>query len=114
QGAIRRSTEPRDLAALARYVVARFSTGEGAVPVRAPRPVPGRRDRRRLEQVVSNLVDNAEGHGRGLVRVAVCQADRVARLEVDDAGPGVPVEERERIFERFARVSDRDRRIEDT
>ena len=114
QGAFRLSAERLDLAELARYVVARSSTGDRTVPVEAPRPVPVLGDRRRLEQVVSNLVDNAEGHGRGLVRVAVCQADRVARLEVDDAGPGVPVEERERIFERFARVSDRDRRIEDT
>jgi len=114
QGAFRLSAERLDLAELARYVVARSSAGDRAVPVEAPRPVPVLGDRRRLEQVVSNLVDNAEGHGRGLVRVAVCQADRVARLEVDDAGPGVPVEERERIFERFARVSDRDRRIEDT
>ena len=114
QGAFRLSAERLDLAELARYVVARSSAGDRAVPVEAPRPVPVLGDRRRLEQVVSNLVDNAEGHGRGLFRVAVCQADRVARLEVDDAGPGVPVEERERIFERFARVSDRDRRIEDT
>jgi two-component system, OmpR family, sensor histidine kinase MtrB len=114
QGAFRLSAERLDLAELARYVVARSSTGDRAVPVEAPRPIPVLGDRRRLEQVVSNLVDNAEGHGRGLVRVAVCQADRVARLEVDDAGPGVPVEDRERIFERFARVSDRDRRIEDT
>ena len=114
QGAFRLSAERLDLAELARCVLARSSTGDRAVPVEAPRPVPVLGDRRRLEQVVSNLVDNAEGHGRGLVRVAVCQADRVARLEVDDAGPGVPVEDRERIFERFARVSDRDRRIEDT
>lgn len=113
QGAFRLSAERLDLAELARYVLARSSTGE-PVPVEAPGPVPVLGDRRRLEQVVSNLVDNAEGHGRGLVRVAVCHADRVVRLEVDDAGPGVPAADRERIFERFARVSDRDRRIEDT
>ena len=113
QGAFRLSAERLDLAELARYVVARSSTGE-PVPVEAAGPVRVLGDRRRLEQVVSNLVDNAEGHGRGLVRVAVCHADRVVRLEVDDAGPGVPAADRERIFERFARVSDRDRRVEDT
>jgi signal transduction histidine kinase len=113
QGAFRLSAERLDLAELARYVVARSSGGE-PVPVESPGPVPVLGDRRRLEQVVSNLVDNAEGHGRGLVRVAVCHADRVVRLEVDDAGPGVPAADRERIFERFARVSDRDRRVEDT
>jgi two-component system, OmpR family, sensor histidine kinase MtrB len=113
QGAFRLSAERLDLAELARYVLARSSTGE-PVPVEAPGPVRVLGDRRRLEQVVSNLVDNAEGHGRGLVRIAVCHADRVVRLEVDDAGPGVPAADRERIFERFARVSDRDRRVEDT
>jgi signal transduction histidine kinase len=113
QGAFRLSAERLDLAELARYVLARSSTGD-SVPVEASGPVPVLGDRRRLEQVVSNLVDNAEGHGRGLVRVAVCHADRVVRLEVDDAGPGVPAADRERIFERFARVSDRDRRVEDT
>ena len=58
---------------------------------------------------MSNLVENAEAHGRGLLRVAVSRADGCARLEVDDAGPGVPAADRDRIFERFARVSDRDR-----
>jgi two-component system, OmpR family, sensor histidine kinase MtrB len=113
QGAFRLSAERLDLAELARYVLARSSTGQ-PVSVDASGPVPVLADRRRLEQVVSNLVDNAEGHGRGLVRVAVCRADRVVRLEVDDAGPGVPAADRERIFERFARASDRDRRVEDT
>jgi two-component system sensor histidine kinase MtrB len=113
QGAFRLSAERLDLAELARYVVARSSTGRPVV-VEAAGPVPVLADRRRLEQVVSNLVDNAEGHGRGLVRVAVCRADRVVRLEVDDAGPGVPPADRDRIFERFARASDRDRSVEDT
>jgi signal transduction histidine kinase len=110
QGAFRLSAERLDLAELTANVVARSST----VPVQAAGPVPVLADRARLEQVVSNLVDNAERHGRGLVRVAVCRIDGVARLEVDDAGPGVPAVERERIFERFARVSDRDRHVDDT
>lgn len=113
QGAFRLSAERLDLAELARYVLARSSNGK-PMAVEAPGPVPVLGDRRRLEQVVSNLVDNAQEHGRGLVRVAVCHADGLVRLEVDDAGPGVPAADRERIFERFARVSDRDRRIEDT
>ena len=113
QGAFRLSAERLDLAELARYVLARSSNGKPAA-VEASGPVPVLGDRRRLEQVVSNLVDNAQEHGRGLVRVAVCHADGLVRLEVDDAGPGVPAADRERIFERFARVSDRDRRIEDT
>ncbi|MFC0623300.1 HAMP domain-containing sensor histidine kinase [Kribbella deserti] len=60
-------------------------------------------DKRRLEQVISNLVRNAESHGRGLVRVAVEPATDGVRIFVDDQGPGIEKERRERIFERFAR-----------
>lgn len=60
-------------------------------------------DRRRLERVIANLLDNAAQHGDGVTRIAVIRnADR-ARLEVDDAGRGVPAEQREEIFQRFAR-----------
>lgn len=60
-------------------------------------------DRRRLDRIVVNLLENAKTYGGGVVRVAVQSQERRIRLEVDDAGPGVPVEMRERIFERFAR-----------
>ncbi|HEY0637639.1 MAG TPA: HAMP domain-containing sensor histidine kinase [Pseudonocardiaceae bacterium] len=67
-------------------------------------------DRRRLERVIANLVDNANQHGGGLVRLAVLSRDGRARIEVDDAGPGVPPADRERVFERFARGSPAARR----
>jgi signal transduction histidine kinase len=60
-------------------------------------------DRRRLVQVITNLVRNAELHGGGLVRVAVEPYATGVRIFVDDAGPGVAADRRERIFERFAR-----------
>jgi signal transduction histidine kinase len=60
-------------------------------------------DRRRLAQVVTNLVTNAELHGGGCTGVRVDTAGRDVQVTVDDAGPGVPVGNRERIFERFAR-----------
>jgi signal transduction histidine kinase len=53
--------------------------------------------------VVNNLLDNAEHHAGGPVRVAVIARDGHARLEVDDAGPGVPLELRDRVFDRFDR-----------
>lgn len=62
-----------------------------------------RADKRRLAQVMANLVDNARCHGGGVVRVGVEAAAGCVRLVVDDAGPGVPADERERIFERFGR-----------
>ncbi|MDU0287977.1 HAMP domain-containing sensor histidine kinase [Saccharothrix longispora] len=60
-------------------------------------------DRRRLDRVVSNLVDNAERHAGGAVRVAVLRRGGLAVLEVDDTGPGVAPDARTRIFERFDR-----------
>lgn len=62
-------------------------------------------DRRRLDRVVANLVDNAERYGGGPVRIAVLRRDGNARIEVDDAGPGVPEQFREQVFERFSRGS---------
>jgi len=70
-------------------------------------------DRRRLERVIVNLVDNAEPHGGGLVRLAVSGGEGRARVEVDDAGPGVRAVDRERVFERFARGSAARRELDD-
>ncbi|AQW53463.1 sensor histidine kinase [Streptomyces violaceusniger] len=77
------------------------------VPVRtevAPVVVPGSRGQ--LARVLGNLVDNAQRHARGGVRVAVREEGRWAVLEVADDGAGVPEDERERIFERFVRLDD--------
>ena len=71
-------------------------------------------DRRRLERAVANLLDNAERHGGGLVRLGVLRRDGHARIEVDDAGPGVPAADREHVFERFARGSPADRAATDS
>jgi signal transduction histidine kinase len=59
--------------------------------------------KRRLERVVANLVENAEGHGGGCESVTVGAGGLGVIIQVDDAGPGVPVYDRERIFERFCR-----------
>lgn len=62
-----------------------------------------RTDKRRLHQVLVNLVGNAESHGRGLTAVFVRREGGRVWILVDDAGPGVPPEMRERVFERFSR-----------
>jgi len=58
-----------------------------------------------IGQVLANLIDNAHGHapaGSPIVVAARRRGDRV-ELSVTDAGPGVPVAEREAIFDRFVR-----------
>jgi GAF domain-containing protein len=56
-----------------------------------------------LERVVSNLVINAARYGAPPITIAAEQRDRHLRIHVADCGPGVPVELRPRLFERFAR-----------
>jgi signal transduction histidine kinase len=56
-----------------------------------------------LRLLVDNLVENAARHGRPEGQVLVTlTADGV--LHVDDDGEGVPADQRERIFEPFARI----------
>ncbi|WP_132187369.1 MULTISPECIES: HAMP domain-containing sensor histidine kinase [Kribbella] len=60
-------------------------------------------DKRRLERVIANLVENAEDHAGGCKGVTVQAGGRGVIVYVDDAGPGIPEADRERIFERFGR-----------
>jgi signal transduction histidine kinase len=61
-------------------------------------------DRARLQQAVTNLADNAARHARSVVRLAVEKHGDRARIIVEDDGPGVPPDERMRVFERFVRL----------
>ncbi|WP_405071734.1 HAMP domain-containing histidine kinase [Kribbella sp. NBC_01510] len=60
-------------------------------------------DKRRLERVIANLVENAEDHAGGCKGVGVEAGGLGVIITVDDAGPGIAVEDRTRIFERFGR-----------
>jgi len=68
-----------------------------------------RGDKRRLARVIANLIDNALAYGGGEpeIKISVVEPDNEPmahiRIAVIDSGPGVPVEERSLIFERFAR-----------
>lgn len=62
--------------------------------------------RGQLERVLANLLDNAERHAAGRVDVGLRREGGWAVLTVVDDGPGVPVADRERIFERFVRLDE--------
>ena len=63
-----------------------------------------------LRRALANLVDNAVRHSGSKVLLAVRAEGGGAVLTVVDDGPGIPANERERVFERFARLDDaRDR-----
>lgn len=118
--------QPCDLAAIARTVFAHTETLFALKEQRATLsvalaacPVVG--DALRLEQVISNLLANAQQYTPegGAIHVALVPAEtlhdtgpcgpepagRAVALGVRDSGPGIPPEERELIFERFGRGS---------
>ncbi len=99
-----------DLAAVAARAAdsleGRFSSA-GVRLVRYLSPATVWADPSRLRQVVANLLANAAKFtpSGGTVSLVVNSDLRRARLEVADTGPGIPNDERERVFERFFRGS---------
>jgi signal transduction histidine kinase len=71
-------------------------------PPRTPLDVDGES----LREALSNLLDNARRHAAHLVTVEVGTSEGTARIVVSDDGGGVPEENRERVFERFASLDD--------
>ena len=63
-------------------------------------------DLRRFRRVLENLISNAIKHTppEGLIRLKVTFAEGFLKGEVSDSGPGVPVEDRERVFGKFEMV----------
>ena len=57
-----------------------------------------------LRRMVRNLADNAARHAGGHLAFSVTERDGTVLLAVDDDGPGIPVADRERVFERFVRL----------
>jgi signal transduction histidine kinase len=96
--------EPIDLADLLSRVLVMHGAAGATVTFVPGAPTEILADRRRLAQVVGNLVDNAARYAGGTTAVLVeaPAAERV-RLAFDDAGPGVSPEERDAIFGRFSR-----------
>jgi signal transduction histidine kinase len=74
-----------------------------AIGVDAAGPVEASCDAGIIHRVIENLVNNAIKHTPpgGQIRVAVTSGDGRVRVAVQDDGPGVPLDARERIFEKF-------------
>lgn len=72
---------------------------------------------RMLEDLISNLIDNAIKYNRqpGRVDISISKYSKVAKIKVMDTGIGIPEEDKNRVFERFYRVDkSRSKRINGT
>lgn len=103
--------QPIELAAAVQRVLDNIAAGSGQeLRVEQTGPVPTIwADPDRLAQLVTNLVENALRHGRGVARIMI-RGSRDERegavLVVEDNGSGIPVAMRERIFTRFWKSGD--------
>lgn len=61
-------------------------------------------DRRQLARMVRNLVDNAVRHADSTVELVCEQVRDTAVIRIADDGPGIPADQRKRVFERFVRL----------
>lgn len=98
-----------DLAEVARQALAAavpLARARGSeLDLQADGPVPLQGDAASLAMLVRNLVDNALRHTPPGTRIEVRVGNDggTPQLLVDDAGPGIPPQDRERVFDRFVR-----------
>jgi signal transduction histidine kinase len=60
-----------------------------------------------LRRLIRNLLENAAKHGRPPIAIAVTCHGEMARVVVSDAGEGISLAEREKVFEPFYRPAGR-------
>ena len=109
-GAVRLHVEELLVAEFVRQAVAVSSVPDTSITV-SPRAemVLINGDRRRLARVIANLIDNARIHGGGESEITISEIDEpdtpvtCVQIAVEDHGGGVPEDERDLVFERFAR-----------
>lgn len=91
--------QPVDLIAVVAEECARY---RGCSFVGAAAELPG--DRRMLQHLVRNLIDNAHTHGAPPVQVELVDQGGVVSLTVTDAGPGIPESEQDNVLKPFYRA----------
>jgi signal transduction histidine kinase len=85
-------TNQRDLGSRLTFDLSRLSAGRVAG------------DSDQITRVVQNLLDNATKYARERIHVSLSTHEAWVQLEVEDDGPGISAEERERVFDRFTRL----------
>jgi signal transduction histidine kinase len=103
-GAAQLEPEPVDLRGMLERVAGAWSLGDEVIELQVPDDQPTFvLDRRRIERVLANLIENAANYGGGVTRLEVRSDGDRLRIAVEDSGPGVDPDERKAVFGRFTR-----------
>jgi heavy metal sensor kinase len=106
EGAVARAPRDVDLDDLALAEARRVARSGLDVDTTGVGPGRVRGDQTALAQVVRNLVDNAARHAGKALSVGVGENGAGVEVVVEDDGPGIPEEQRQRVFERFVRLDE--------
>ena len=108
-GGTRLELEPVEIHLLVERVVQKMEplarSRDSAMEIQAPESLaPVMADPARIEQVLTNLLENGLKYGKGRIVVSLRSDDREVEVAVTDSGQGVPEPEKERIFGAFERA----------
>jgi signal transduction histidine kinase len=100
-----------DLADVARAAIAQateeLALSNSPVSLHVQKSVVGRWDQKRCEQMLTHLISNAANYGEHRpIEIDVSADSKTARITVRDQGVGIPLQDQQRIFDRYARVSE--------
>jgi two-component system OmpR family sensor kinase len=100
-----------DVAALAEEAgqAARLAHPNHPITIEAAGPLPVQVDPLAISRILGNLLDNAAAYSPpgAAIRLSACRAGGHALVAVQDQGPGIPLVDRDRIFQRHVRLNPR-------
>ena len=98
------ATTEVDVVSVCRDALHRLEDAAPAISLSAPEVAHADGVLSQIERVVFNLAENAVTHAEGRVEITVTPDGADVLIAVEDDGPGISPEDRERIFERFVRL----------
>jgi signal transduction histidine kinase len=93
-----------DLAAILHDTMARLPGHQVEIELRAGTNLKATGDASHLERLFRNIIDNALRYAASRVVISATVSGDIARIEIDDDGPGIPAADRSRVFDRFVRL----------
>ncbi len=96
--------EAVDLAAVLHDTVAHLPAHQVEIELRAGTNLAATGNVGHLERLFRNIIDNALRYAASRVVITATANGHVARIQIDDDGPGIPAADRSRVFDRFVRL----------